>query len=172
MITGLYYFIVSLFLIIIQTTFIPVICPPDRYYDLIIPFIIYLGIFSSFSEGMAASVLTGVIADNLSAGPFGLYTTAYFWIFIIIKTGIKYIHIANYILWPIIILTGVLIENFVLIGTIVLFGNNIRVSGTVFYIILYQVFWAVVTGPFLIIIMNLLKGKWKEVFSGYRLKKE
>jgi len=172
MITGLYYSIVSLFLIIVQTTFIPVICPSDRYYDLIIPFIIYLGIFSSFPEGIATSVLTGIIADNLSAGPFGLYATSYFWIFIIIKTGIKYLHIANYILWPLIILAGVLIENLVLMGTIILFGDNVRLSGTVFNIILYQAFWAIITGPFLIIFMNFFKDRWEELFSGYKVKKE
>ena len=71
-----------LFLVILQTTIIPYLPLLDKFYDLLIPFIVYLGLSRPVRESLPFVLFLGFIMDNLSGGPFGLYLTTYFWLFV------------------------------------------------------------------------------------------
>ena len=107
--------------------------------------------------------------DNLTGGPFGLYLTTYLWLFIGIRWVITFMDVEESVLMLFIVAASVLIQNFIIIGTIVTFGPVSQFSPAVIRTVGVQVLWAVFTGPIFLIFFNYSHGKWdkwvKEVFS-------
>ncbi len=66
-----------LFLIIVQTTLLPDIPLFRGMYDLLIPFVILISICLPVGESLPFVLILGLIMDNLSGTPFGLYVTFY-----------------------------------------------------------------------------------------------
>ena len=71
--------------------------------------------------------------DNLSGSPFGLFITVYFWIFVIVSWGTKFLHVGNRILILIVVAAGVLIENFVDKKSTQITRKHIKSLKTYFY---------------------------------------
>ena len=67
--TILFYILVSLSLVLIKTTLIPAFSMFDKFYDLLIPIIIYLSLFRPLREGIPIVLFFGIIMDSLCAGP-------------------------------------------------------------------------------------------------------
>jgi cell shape-determining protein MreD len=152
--TYLFYLGLSLGLITAQTTIVYWLPVFSHFYDLLIPFVLYLGLYRSMRESMPIVFFLGFIMDNLSGTPFGLYTTAYFWIFVIVNGGIKFLHVGNQILLLIVIVSGVLIENSIIVGTIILLGRNPYFPAQDFRSIVFQVLWALFTGPLILLLIR------------------
>jgi rod shape-determining protein MreD len=92
-----YFFNISacLFLVILQTTVMPYLPLLDKFYDLLIPFIIYLSLSRPVRESLPFVLFLGFIMDNLSGGPFGLYLTTYFWLYVGVKGITTFIQVGN-----------------------------------------------------------------------------
>ena len=90
-----YYIGVSLCLVILQTAVLPYVPLLDRLYDLIIAFVIYLGLYRPLRDGLILSFFLGFIMDNLSGSPFGLYLTIYCWLLIGAKSITTLIQVDN-----------------------------------------------------------------------------
>jgi rod shape-determining protein MreD len=148
--------IVSLFLIILQTTVMPYLPLLDKFYDLLIPFIVYLGLSRPVRESLFFVLLLGFIMDNLSGGPFGLYLTTYFWLFIGVKGITMFIQVANrLVIITVIVATGVLLENLIILGAFAVFSPKQQFAGDIVRIVTVQVLWAIFTGSlFLILFRN------------------
>jgi hypothetical protein len=67
--TILFHILASLCLVLMKTTLIPGVPMFDKFYDLLIPIIIYLGLFRSLSEGVPIIFFFGIIMDSLCGGP-------------------------------------------------------------------------------------------------------
>ncbi len=152
--TYLFYLGLSLGLITVQTTMVNWLPAFNHFYDLLIPFVLYLGLYRSMRESVPVLFFLGLIMDNLSGTPFGLYTTAYFWIFVIVNGGIKFLHVGNQILVLIVIVSGVLIENSIIVGTIILLGRNPYFPAQDFRSIVFQILWALLTGPLILFLIR------------------
>ena len=59
-----FYIAVCLFLIILQTTLLPFIPFLENVYDLLIAFVIYLGLYRPIREGLILVFLLGFLVDN------------------------------------------------------------------------------------------------------------
>ena len=151
---------ICLILVILQTTVMPYLSVLDRFYDLLIPFIVYLGLFRPVREGLLFVCFLGFIMDNLSGAPFGLYLTTYFWLFVGVKWVTAFLQIRNIVLLPMLIASGILVNNFLFIGTIALSVNRPEFTIDVLSRIVYQLLWAVITGPVLLILFNRIHNKW------------
>ena len=147
---------ISLFLVILQTTVMPYLSMLDRFYDLLIPFIVYLGLSRPVREGLLLVFFLGFIMDNLSGSPFGLYLTAYFWLFIGVKGITQLIQVGNRLfIITVIVAAGVLIENLIFLGSFAVFGPAQPLAGGAVKIVTIQVLWALLTGcVFLIVFRN------------------
>ena len=68
-----------------------------------------------------------------------------------------------------IVAVGVLIQNFIIIGTIVIFEPVSRFSQAAINTVLVQVLWAVFTGPIFLVFFKYCHERWdkwlKEVFA-------
>lgn len=158
--TYLFYFIISIFLILFQTVLIPHLLDLRYFYDLFIPFVLYLTLFRPFIEGVPVIFVLGLILDSLSAGPFGLYGTSYLWLYFSVKWGVRYLHFGNIILLPLVVIVSVSVQNIIFIGAVFLFGKDWMLQDLYFDDMLRQVAWAGLTGPFLMVGLGVLHGGW------------
>jgi len=164
--TYCFYICVCLCLVIFQTTITPHISLFNNVYDLLIPFIIYLGLFRPAREGILFTLVLGFLMDNLSGGPFGLYLTTYFWLFIVVKSVIKYLHARNNILLLFIVAAGVLMENIIFIAGVSMSGPDSQFFAITVRTVIFQILWAGCTGFFFITFLNHIHKKLEKWFSG------
>ena len=157
--TYCFYICACLCLIIFQTTIIPHISLFNHFYDLLIPFIIYLGLFRPAREGILFILVPGFLMDSLSGGPFGLYVTIYLWLFIVVKSVSKYLHVRNNILLVFIVAAGVLMENIIFIVSISMSGPDAQFLSITAKTVIFQILWAVSTGFFFLIFFNHMHTK-------------
>jgi len=154
-----YFFNISacLFLVILQTAVVPVLPLLDRFYDLMIPFIVYLGLSRPIRESLLFVFFLGFIMDNLSGSPFGLYLTTYFWLFIGVKGITKLLQVGNRLfIIMLIVAAGVLVENLTFLGTLTILGPDQQLAVDALQTVAIQVLWAIWTGPiFLMIFRNM-----------------
>lgn len=147
---------ICLILVILQTTVMPNSTLLNRFYDLLIPFIAYLGLSRPVREGLLFVCFLGFIMDNLSGSPFGLYLTSYFWLYIGVKGITQLLQVGKRLfVITFIVAAGVLIENLIFIGSFAIFSPEQRFAGDAVKIVAVQVFWALLTGSlFLILFRN------------------
>ena len=159
---------IGLCLIVIQTTVMPYIPLFERFYDLLAPFVIYLSIFRPVRESTVIVFVFGFFMDIISGGPFGIYLTAYVWLFIGVRWAITFLHVGDSLLLPVVVAAGVLMENLVFIGTSAMFEQSSRISETMVSTIIVQVLWAIFTGPLFLMFFNTSHRRWdlwvKEIF--------
>lgn len=167
--TYLFHMGLCLAMIIVQTTVMPGLPVFRHFYDLLLPFVLYLGLYRFVREGLLTVLVLGFVMDNLSGAPFGVYLTAYFWIFMIVNWGATYLHVDNRILLLIVSAAGVLIENLIFLGTMTVPGQEFQLpAGVIFDRLVNQTVWVLFTGPVLIVSFRFLHGrfeKWMEALA-------
>ena len=154
-----YFFNISacLVLVILQTTVMPYLPLLDSFYDPLIPFIVFLGLSRPIRESLPFVFFLGFIMDNLSGGPFGLYLTAYVWVFVGVKGITRLVQVGNRLfVIMLIVASGVLVENLIFVGTLTVLGPDRHLGSNAAKMVTIQVLWAVWTGPlFLMVFRNL-----------------
>ena len=163
--TYFFYICTFVLLLIFQTTIMPYFPMFDRFYDLLAPFVIYLGLFRSTRESIPIIIVFGFIMDNLSGGPLGLYLTTYLWLFAGVKWVITILQVRDNVLLPFVVAAGVLLENIIFMGTITMFESGSRFSQADLGTVAVQVVWALVTGPIFLILFNRLHQRWDQYFK-------
>ncbi|MBF0303621.1 MAG: hypothetical protein HQK73_11320 [Desulfamplus sp.] len=111
MIKFIFYFILSLSLIVIQTSVFPSLSFFSHSFDMLLIIILFLSLMFSSYALILAVFLIGWCMDSLSGAPLGLYTIAYIWIFIMVQVLKKFVHRGNIIFLPFISAFSVMMEN-------------------------------------------------------------
>lgn len=145
--TFLIYTLICLCLILAQTVILPFFFHVVNSYDLILMFILYLGFYRPALEALPVLLLMGCLMDCLSGGAFGIHTTTYVWLYAVMRGTIQYLHVNSLIVLPVVILTAVLLENLVVLLTVFLGSSGLSLAFVPLKIFVYQLFWALVTGP-------------------------
>ena len=148
--TFVIHFVVCLCLLIIQTTFFPAVSLLNSFYDLCIPFVIFLGLMRPFRESVLTVLLLGFFIDNLSGSPLFLYVTVYFWLVISVQMILKLAQINTHLRLTALIIFGVLFENVFLTGYLILAEPYMRITYSQFSSLLLQLFWAGLTGSLMV----------------------
>jgi len=169
--TYFFYICVCLCLIIFQTAIMPYLPLFDRFYDLLCPFVIYLGLFRSARESIPVILIIGMIMDGIFGGPFGLYVTTYVWLFIGVKWMISYLHLGNSAILALVVASGVLLENFIFIGTMAIIAPEARFPANTTSIVGVQVLWAIFTGPLVLKVFDYTQKGWNRWYAGRFLKR-
>jgi rod shape-determining protein MreD len=156
----LFYMCLSLILVLLKTTLMPYFSMFDQFYDMLIPFVFYLGLYRPAREGIPFILLLGFTLDSLSGGPFGIFLTTYFWVFVMTRWGVTFLHAGNKGLWLIAVAAGVLIENLIIIATILWLGEASGLPPEWGDRVVTQLLWALFTGPVLIIAIYSAHRKW------------
>lgn len=140
---------------ILQTTVMPNLPLLDSFYDLLIPFVVFLALFRPVRESLPFVFFLGFIMDNLSGSPFGLYLTAYLWLFIGVKGITKLLQVGNrLIIITLIVAAAVLIENLIFLGTLTILGSDQQIADNAAKTVTIQVLWAIWTGPIFFVVLR------------------
>ena len=146
---------ICLVLLVLQTAIMPCLPLLNGFYDLLIPFVVYLSIARPVREGVPFVLLFGFIMDNLSGAPFGVYLTTYFWLFFGVKAITAFIQVGNRVgILTLIITVGVLFENLIVLGALAVLGGKGRFAGDAAGIITGQTLWALFTGSMLLLFIK------------------
>lgn len=157
--TVLFYILVSLCLVIIKTALIPGMPVFEKFYDLLIPIIIYLGLFRPVREGAPIVLFFGLIMDSLCGGPIGLYLVTYIWLYAGMHWLRQFLHTGNLVLLTVAVACGVAFECIVLLGYLLLLAPAAIVPEDTGRTIFLQVLWALITGPVILIIIGLAQNR-------------
>ena len=152
--TVIFYILVSLCLVIIKTTLIPGILIFDKFYDLLIPIVVYLGFFRSLKEGIPVVLFFGLIMDSLCGGPVGLYLTSYLWLYGAVRWLSQYLHAGNLLILTIAVACGVVFEILILLGYMSLLAPNASIPEDAMETVSLQIMWALITGPIILAIIS------------------
>ena len=159
MIYGFYLF-TCLILIILQTTIFPSIPVLDSFFDLIVSFIIYLGLYRPVREAVPVTIVLGIIVDNLSGSPFMLYIIAYFWVYFSVRMLTRILQVGMRFRLPIIVASGVLLENLVFILALTFLESGPQASVFLAGAFMVQMLWALCLGPFLVLGYKTTQNLW------------
>jgi len=163
---------VCLFLVILQTTVMPNLPLLDSFYDPLIPFIVFLGLSRPVRESLPFVFFLGFIMDNLSGTPFGLYITAYFWLFVGVKGITKLLQVRNRLfITTLIVAAGVLIENLIFLGTLTILGPDQQLAGDAAKTVTIQVLWAIWTGPIFMVVLRDVQNRLDDGFRAIYARK-
>jgi rod shape-determining protein MreD len=162
-----FYIGVCLCLVILQTAVLPHIPLLATFYDLIVAFIIYLGLYRPLRDGLILALFLGFIMDNLSGSPFGIYLTTYCWLLISVKWITTIIQVGNRVLLSVVVAAGILIENFVFLSIFSIQGDDSTLPAGALRTVIIQVIWALFTGPLMLLFFKYSQRGLESLMSGY-----
>jgi hypothetical protein len=151
--TIVFYIMVSLCLVLIKTTLIPGLPLFEKFYDLLIPIIIYLSFFRSKLEGIPIVVFFGLIMDSLCGGPMGLYLVTYIWLYMGMRWIAQFLHTGSFVLLTIAVAIGVVFEIAILLGYMTFLAPSASIPVDSIKTVVLQIMWALTTGPLILAII-------------------
>lgn len=151
--TIVFYILVSLCLVLIKTTLIPGMPLFDKFYDLLLPIIIYLSFFRSKVEGVPIVLFFGVIMDSLCGGPMGLFLIIYIWLYVGMRWLAQFLHTGSVLLLALAVAIGVVFEISILLGYMALLAPRASIPVDAGETVVLQIMWALVTGPMIMMII-------------------
>ncbi len=144
---AIFSIVLGIFFVVIQSACLPQLSPSCRFFDMLLPLVIYLSVFRSVVESLSLVVLFGLVMDALSGCPFGLYIITYIWLFLGVRGSMRFLDAGSYFLFPLILMLGMVFENLLF-----LFSASSMPSEA----ILINALWTVVTAPFFLMFFNSL----------------
>lgn len=163
---------ISICLVIVQTTVLPNIPLAGHFYDLLIPLLIYLTLFRPPHESLPFVFFLGLLMDNLSGTPFGLYLTSYFWIYVGVKMAASYLRVGNRVMLALIVCCGVLVQNMLMVTSTLIMDGAWQPSADAVAIITGQLLWALVTGPLILILFRSTLSRFERAIDHIFAKNE
>jgi len=154
MIKFFFYVLISLSLIVIQTSVFSSISLFYHCFDLLLIIILCFSLIFSHLALILAVILIGLCMDSLSGAPLGIYTIAYIWIFVLIQFLKRFVHSKNIIFMPCISAFSVIIENgFLFFSFFIRYGKD-ALSIQDILVVGEQSLWAFFLIPISIVIIN------------------
>lgn len=161
--------VVGLVLIVVQTALLPRFPVIENCYDLLLPFIIYQVVFRPARESAILVVVAGLLMDQLSGAPMGLYLIAYMWVMVSVRWGLQFLHMGNYYLVPFVVAVAVVMENmFFGLATVALKREFPLTQGR---LVLGQVGWALISAPLFMMLLNAVHKGWAAWISNLNMEK-
>lgn len=112
--TYLFYLILGLIVVVLQTTILKVSIFSDWIYDLLIPFILFCCFSLSVGQGACLAVSLGLVMDIMSGGIVGIHITTYVWIFLSVRAAAAIFDVQSIPSQAVLGVLSVLFENFVM----------------------------------------------------------
>ena len=165
--TYLLHVVIGLMLIVFQTTIRPQIIILNGLYDVLIAYVIYIGLFRPLKEALFMIVVFGFAMDSLSGGLFGLFLTTYFWIVLISYQITRFLHPDNRVLRFLSVGFGVMIQNGVYIAMIMILEDLTFAPAPIKQTAVTQVVWALATGFILVTAFRHCHRKWDDFLGNY-----
>ena len=155
-----FFIVLTLFLIVIQTIVLPSFSWFDQCFDLLIIEIIFLSFISSHYSMALAIIIIGCVMDSISGVPFWYYIFSYLWIYIIVQIVKQLLFQRSIIFIFIISIVSISIQHgFLLFSVFVHQGVNPILEFN-FGLLIKQVFWGAIFIPPGIWLINVFWQNW------------
>jgi len=161
-----FYIGTCLFLIVVQTILLTYFNIFAGMYDLLIPFVIFISICLPLRESLPFVLILGLIMDNLSGSPFGLYLTFYFWLLAGVRWVLRFLRVSNKFFLSMMVVAAVLIQNMLIVGVFGFVGSGWQLQTAALKNIALQIFWALMTGPLFLFCLLAISRRFDIQFNG------
>ncbi len=158
--TTLFFIILTLFLIVMQTIILPSFSWFVQCFDLLIINVLFLSLISSHFSMIAAIIIIGCIMDSISGVPFCFHIFSYLWIYIIVHLVKQFFFKRSIIFILIISIVSVVIQHGLLLFSVFVNQGGKTVLEFDFTLLIRQVFWGLVFIPPGIWLVNVLWQNW------------
>lgn len=156
MIKFFFYVLLSLSLLVVQTSLFPAIPLFFHCFDIMLIIILSFSLMFSHYTIIVAVFMLGLCMDSLSGAPLGLYTIAYIWIFILVQFLKRFVHSKNIIFMPCISALSVVMENgFLFFSFFIRYGRE-TLSLKDLFLVGEQSLWAFFLIPISVVIISSL----------------
>ena len=157
---GIFHILLGFFLILLQTVF----CFQFHFiqfpYNLVLSFIVFISLFRPVKEGLAPTVIIGLLLDGMSGVPFGAYVVAFLWIFVFLKWLTTFFHARSLLVLILSSLIAVIIENIISLYTFTLLDFQNVVTTIRIHSVIKQMLWAGLMGPLMIVMIDYFFYRW------------
>ncbi len=154
MIRVVFYLCLFLVFFIVQTSTLHGFTVFNQAFDLILVIVLSLSLKFSHVGAAAAVFLLGCAMDSVSGGPFGLYVSAYVWIYILVRSLKSLVHMENIVFLVCMSAVAVVVENAFLVFVLVMGGGVDAVYLKDLEMMVKQVAWGLVVAPLLILAVD------------------
>jgi hypothetical protein len=144
----------GLVLMAFQTAVLPRLPFMVNCYDLLLPYIIYITIFRPLKESCVLVVGMGLLIEQLSGVPFGLFTIVYLWVMVGVRWGVRFFNLGNFFLMPFIVAAAVIFENTFFVFSIIIKNSFVALPIISGKMIFDQFLFALISAPLLMVILN------------------
>ena len=159
--------LMGLILIIFQTPVRPQIGFLAGIYDVLIAYVLFLGLFRPLKEALVVVLVFGFVMDSLCGGPFGLFLTTYFWVVLLARQITRFLHPDNLVLRFFVVALGVIAQNGVYMGVAVVLENLAFAPALIQQAAVTQLLWALGTGFILVTIFRQCHRVWEDFLGVY-----
>lgn len=143
-------------LIVVETSILPYLPEILRFYDFLVAFAVYLSLYQPIATGIPVMVIAGLAMDMLSGAPPGIYLASYLWVFLVFRHVSGWVRIGDHTLFFFLSIIGVGVQNLIF-GIAAWSVSRVPFfTGDTGVIVLLQLFWALVTAPFLWLLFHFL----------------
>ncbi|MFZ7125300.1 MAG: hypothetical protein ACOWWM_03990 [Desulfobacterales bacterium] len=158
--THAFHLVAVILLVTLQTALRLHVPGLDNFFDLLVVYVAYLGLFRRFKEGAPIVIVTGLCMDSLSGGSFGLFLTSYIWFYALMRWIVRFLDPANRMLIFFSPAMGVVIENVVHLGTAFMLNDGFPVLQVIRDRTAAQLVWALATGPVFLLLARRIHRQW------------
>ncbi len=162
----LFYLLLCLILIVLQTTILPNSFGSLRFYDLIIPVAIYFSLYRPFREGFPVLLLAALAMDMISGAPAGIYLTTYIWLFLAFRQTWRFFDVKHSYFYPVLVVIGVLFQLLIFWVVISIHAGHVVFTEYGIRLVFFQVFLVVITAPFIFPFLQMFFGAADRLFPG------
>ncbi|MBW2108538.1 MAG: hypothetical protein JRI36_07735 [Deltaproteobacteria bacterium] len=161
----LVYLAIGIGVIVVQTTVLTLPRFEGVFYDLLIPMAVFARLNLTGARAWALILATGFVMDLFSGGPFGLYMTVYFWIFVGVRGVSKLCDVQGALFRSLLVGVCVLAEHVVFCVFFTVSGDSAPALLCHLGSVLWQVVFGGVSGPALIRGLEMLNRRIKAAWE-------
>lgn len=154
--------IISFFLVILHTTILNSFWLHSLGFVLLLSFLIFMACHRPVFESLVIVFLIGFLMDSFSGGPFGLFTSTYFWLFGLLKYSVQFLRLQNTHTIRFLLVFGILFENSILFSAMIFMKTGMSPTSETWLLLAGQIGLAVLFGPAFIRSISRLYGLWEE----------
>ncbi len=157
---AVFFFILTVFLIIFQTVYLPSFFWFSQCFDLMIINIILLSLFYTHYAVILIIILVGCIMDSISGVAFFHHIISYLWIYLMVQLFKQFVFQRSYTFVLIVSLVSVLIQQGLIVFSVFIEQGRQVVWQMDFTLMIRQLFWGGLVIPPGVWMMNALRRYW------------
>lgn len=172
MINALFFVVLTLFLLIIQTIILPMSGFFIQTFDLMIIVILFLSLVIAHLSVLLVIAGIGIIMDSLSGAPFGYYLFSYLWLYTIVSLFRQFFFQKSVAFLMVVSIASVLIQQLMFLFSVFITSSDTSPFHFDVSYFIPQLFWAFIIIPPWIMGLDIIYKQWVKLGNMLKYKWE